>query len=93
MGRLDRVEPPGQLISFLKDPLLQKYVELKPSPIVSARVSLWLSTCFEEQISATTLGAEDKVFTAELLDGLLQHARYTKVSVTHSRHSIVLTPL
>ena len=60
--------------------------------MVSARVNLWLSTCLEEQISVTTLGAEDQVFTAELFDGLLQHARYTKVSVTQSRQPIVLIP-
>ena len=93
VDRLDRVEPPGQMISFLTDPLLQKYVELKPSPTVSARISLWLATCLEEQVNAASLNAEDPVLTAELLHGLLQHARYTKVSVTHSRNTAVLISL
>lgn len=87
MERLDRIEPPGQLVSFLTDPLLQKYVELKPSPAVSARIGLWLATCLEDQISCAALAAEDPIFLAELLDGLLQHARYTKVCASHKRRS------
>ncbi|KAF1923756.1 Mis6-domain-containing protein [Didymella exigua CBS 183.55] len=75
---LDRIEPPGQLVSFLTDPLLQKYVDLRPSPVVSARISLWLATCLEDQIASTALNAEDPALLTELLDGLLQHARYTK---------------
>ncbi len=76
--RLDRIEPPGQLISFLTDPLLQKYVELKPSPLVSIRINLWLATCVEEQVK---LHDNDPNVLAELFDGLLQHAQYTKVSL------------
>ncbi|KAF2627046.1 Mis6-domain-containing protein [Macroventuria anomochaeta] len=76
--RLDRIEPPGQLIPFLTDPLLQKYVELKPSPVVSARIGLWLATCLEEQVGAAAQDTGDSAFLTELLDGLLQHARYTK---------------
>ncbi|KAJ4378688.1 Phosphate metabolism transcription protein [Didymella sp. IMI 355093] len=76
--KLERIEPPGQLISFLTDPLLQKYVDLKPSPVVSARINLWLATCLEDQIAPVALKTEDPAFLTELLDGLLQHARYTK---------------
>ncbi|KAF3036684.1 hypothetical protein E8E12_004618 [Didymella heteroderae] len=76
--RLDRIEPPGQLISFLTDPLLQKYVDLNPSPVSSARIGLWLATCLEDQITCAAINAEDSAFLAELLDGLLQHARYSK---------------
>jgi centromere protein I len=77
--KLDRIEPPGQLISFLTDPLLQKYVELKPSPIISSRIDLWLATCLEEQYGAERQGTGNEPFLSELLDGLLKHARYTKV--------------
>ncbi|KAJ8115692.1 hypothetical protein OPT61_g2723 [Boeremia exigua] len=82
--KLDRIELPGQLISFLTDPLLQKYVDLKPTPIVSARTALWLATCLEEQAIAASSGAEDPAVLAELFAGLLQHARYTK-----ELHSVV----
>ncbi|KAF9701195.1 hypothetical protein EKO04_000378 [Ascochyta lentis] len=76
--RLDRIEPPGQLISFLTDPLLQKFVELRPSPVVSARTGLWLATCLEDRVSLTGRNAEDLAFSAGLFDGLLRHAQYTK---------------
>jgi centromere protein I len=89
--RLERIEPPGQLVSFLTDPLLQKYVDLKPSPVVSARISLWLATCLEDQIASTTLNAEDPAFLTELLDGLLQHARYTKVCMAREGRLLILT--
>lgn len=79
MERLDRIEPPGQLISFLTDPLLQKYVELKPSPVVYARIELWLAACFEGHVSVDI--AETAVL-GELLDGLLKHAQYSKVGVS-----------
>lgn len=88
VGKLDRIEPPGQLISFLTDPLLQKYVELKPSPVLSTRIDLWLATCLEEQLSAAASKAEDTAFLAELLHGLLHHARYTKVCIITSRYCI-----
>lgn len=77
--KLDRIEPPGQLISFLTDPLLQKYVDLKPSPVLSARINLCLGTCLEGQVGAATSETEDYAFSAELFEGLLQHAHYFKV--------------
>ncbi|KAF2640917.1 Mis6-domain-containing protein [Massarina eburnea CBS 473.64] len=76
--KLDRIEPPGQLISFLTDPLLQKFVDLKPSPIVERRIELWLSTCLEEQYNAVKEGTADHPYLSEVLDGLLKHAQYTK---------------
>ncbi|UPX18545.1 Phosphate metabolism transcription protein [Ascochyta rabiei] len=76
--RLDRIEPPGQLISFLTDPLLQKFVELRPTPILSARAGLWLATCLEEQVNLAGRNAEDLAFSARLFDGLLRHAQYSK---------------
>lgn len=83
--KLDRIEPPGQLISLLTDPLLQKFVELNPSPIVSSRIKLWLSTCLEEQYNAIREGTADNQYFSEILDGLLQHARYTKVCSTRNK--------
>lgn len=79
VGKLDKIDPPGQLISFLTDPLLQKYVELKPSPILDRRIELWLSTCLEEHYNSTKEGMVDRTSLSELLDGLLKHTQYTKV--------------
>ncbi|KAL6708368.1 hypothetical protein ACN47E_003292 [Coniothyrium glycines] len=77
--RLDILEPPGQMISLLTDPLLQKYVDLKPSPMVSSRVNLWLATCLEEQYESYHLGIDDPQSLSEILSGLNKHAQYTKV--------------
>jgi centromere protein I len=76
--RLDRIEPPGQLVSLLIDPLLQKYVELRPSPITSTRIDLWLATCLEDLFEVERLGTGDPQYLQEVLDGLLKHAQYTK---------------
>jgi centromere protein I len=78
--KLDRIEPPGQLVSLLVDPLLQKYVDLKPSPTTSTRIGLWLATCLEEQYEATRSGSGDDRYMSEILDGLLKYGQYTKVS-------------
>jgi centromere protein I len=78
--KLDRIEPPGQLVSLLVDPLLQKYVDLKPSSITSTRIGLWLATCLEEQYEAARLGTGDDRYLSEVLDGLLRYGQYTKVS-------------
>jgi centromere protein I len=80
VGKLDRIEPPGQLVSLFTDPLLQKYVDLKPSPINSTRIGLWLATCLEEQFEAARLGNGDDRYLSEVLDGLLKYGQYTKVS-------------
>lgn len=76
--RLDTIEPPGQLISLLTDPLLQKYVDLKPTPITIARIGLWLATCLEDQFEEERLGNGSPQYLAELLQGLLRHTQYTK---------------
>lgn len=75
---LERIEAPGQMVSFLTDPLLQKYVELNDSPIIIQRIQLWLSTCLEDQYNAIKEGAVDPRYLSDILDGLLKHARYTK---------------
>lgn len=79
VGKLEKIEAPGQMISFLTDPLLQKYVELSHSPIIVQRIQLWLSTCLEDQYNAIKEGAVDSRYLSDILDGLLKHAQYTKV--------------
>lgn len=80
VGKLERIEPPGQMISFLNDPLLQKYVDLKPTPLVSARIDLWLSTCLEEVESEARSGTGASAYSSGVLDALHHHTQYTKVS-------------
>ncbi|KAI4706482.1 hypothetical protein J4E89_008900 [Alternaria sp. Ai002NY15] len=76
--KLDRIEPPGQLIALLVDPLLQKYIDLKPSPITASRLGNWLATCLEEQFEEYRQGAANDKYLSEILDGLLRYARYMK---------------
>ncbi|USP80768.1 uncharacterized protein yc1106_08042 [Curvularia clavata] len=76
--KLDRIEPPGQLVSLLADPLLQKYVDLKPSQINTSRIGIWLASCLEEQLEAYRQGAGDDQYLDEILSGLLRYAHYTK---------------
>lgn len=77
--KLDRIDPPGQLISFLTDPLLQKYVDLRPSPNITSRIDLWLATCLEEVYESEKLGTWDHCYSSEILEGLLNHAQCAKV--------------
>ncbi|RAR04214.1 SPX-domain-containing protein [Stemphylium lycopersici] len=76
--KLDRIEPPGQLVSLLADPLLQKYVHLKPTPMTNARIGAWLAACLEEQFEAYRQGVGDDQYLNEILDGFLRYAQYTK---------------
>lgn len=77
--KLDRIEPPGQMVAILKDPLLQKFAELRPSPLVSTRIDLWLSTCLEDIYETERIGMSDRQYLGEVLNGLLTLAQYTKV--------------
>lgn len=80
VGKLEKIEPPGQMVSFLTDPLLQKYVALNPSPFNNKRIEFWLATCLEEEYNVIKSGQDASASLAELLEGLYQHAQYSKVS-------------
>lgn len=78
--KLDRIEPPGQMISFLIDPLMQKYVELRPSTLSSTRIDLWLSTCLEGLYEAARQGMDDSVSPKDIINCLRLHVAYKKAS-------------
>ncbi|KAF2016733.1 Mis6-domain-containing protein [Aaosphaeria arxii CBS 175.79] len=75
---LDKIEPPGQIISYLNDPLLQKFVALRPSPILSKRINLWLSVCLEEEFALLQGGSPPSVDFPEVFEGLLRQTQYDK---------------
>lgn len=79
MEKLEKIEPPGQLISVLNDPLLQKFVALKSSQHTSDRIDLWLSTYLEEEYNAVRTGGSSSPLLPDLLRGLVRHSQYTKV--------------
>lgn len=82
--KLEKIELPNQVISVLSDPLLQKYLALKPSEAATARMDHWLSTFFEEELRSMGDGQQDPTRLSSVLDSLLSYARYTKVSCSHS---------
>ncbi|KAF2744454.1 Mis6-domain-containing protein [Sporormia fimetaria CBS 119925] len=79
VANLHNVEAPGQLISFLEDPLMQKYIDLNPSPIFSRRIELWLATFLEDEYELARTGAPPSAEFAGLLSSIYNHTQYTKV--------------
>lgn len=80
------------MVSFLTDPLLQKFVELKHSAISTRRIDLWLSTYLEEEYNVVISGAEPSSYFPEILDGLYRHAQYTKVWCNLRQQGDMLIP-
>ena len=74
MGKLESIEPPGQMVSFLTDPLLQRYVALRPSRMTDQRIELWVSATLEEQYDAAQRSLVDSSYLTEFLDGLAKHS-------------------
>jgi centromere protein I len=90
--KLERIEPPGQMISLLNDPLLQKLLDLRNLPILNKRTELWLSTCLEEIYIAARSGIEGYPYLTEILEGLYRHVQYTKVSKPRPFGSLTYVP-
>ncbi|KAI9718886.1 MAG: hypothetical protein M1812_003770 [Candelaria pacifica] len=76
--RLEQIELPNQLISALDDPLLQKYLALRPSEKATKRLEKWLSAAFDDISRAIIDGNEDEKVLSELLRGVLTYTRRTK---------------
>ncbi len=77
--RLEQIELPNQLISALGDPLLQKYLSLRPSKTATKRLEEWLSGAFEDISQSILDENEDEKVLSELLDGVSNYTRRTKV--------------
>ncbi|OCL13301.1 Mis6-domain-containing protein [Glonium stellatum] len=76
--KLEKIELPGQIISSLKDPLLQKYLSLNPSNLASRRVDLWLLIFLEDEFEAVKRGDSPSTFLSEIFEAILGQTRYTK---------------
>ena len=78
---LESIDMPSQLIASLHDPLLQKYLSLRPSELSSQRIRRWLvnheSANHDLQPDASyARGQED------ILNGILSFASMTQVCFT-----------
>ena len=77
--RLERIQLPNQVIAVLSDPLLQKYLSLKPSAAATRRMEHWLSASLEEELQCLDDRQQEPGRLSGLLDSILIYARYTKV--------------
>jgi centromere protein I len=62
-------------VASLRDPLLQKFLQLKPSVSTSQRIDQWLIAFFEDQLE--TPGSEKTIL--EMLDAIRDYAIHSKV--------------
>lgn len=74
--KLEKIEPPNQLVAVINDPLLQKFLQLRSSDTNSKRIDRWLLAFFEDQLEDSTL-SPSKIL--DMLEAVLGYARYTKV--------------
>ncbi|OJD31534.1 mis6 domain-containing protein [Diplodia corticola] len=75
---LERIELPNQLLASFKDPLLQKFLILKPSDTAARRLELWLESYLREALDAIASGTKGPDHFDELLDGMLNYTTATK---------------
>lgn len=67
------------MIAALDDPLLQKYIGLRPSSAVTKRMDQWLELFFDEQLEAINDSDETRKVLSELLVKVVDYTRFTKV--------------
>jgi len=79
--KLESIELPAQMVSFLTDPLLQKYLMLRPSEIAARRIDLWIGACLEEDYERVRRGEEGSELLSEILECVCRLSGDAKVSL------------
>ncbi|KAK4175726.1 Mis6-domain-containing protein [Triangularia setosa] len=64
VNNLEKIEMPSQLVAVLADPLLQKFLLLRPSEQASQRIGNWLMACVGDVASGDT----DASFLLDMVD-------------------------
>jgi centromere protein I len=72
---LEKIELPTQLVAVLADPLLQKFLLLRPDVEASSRVSNWLMACLGDVAS----GDADAEIFLDMIEVIHDYAVATKV--------------
>ncbi|KAH6840854.1 Mis6-domain-containing protein [Chaetomium sp. MPI-CAGE-AT-0009] len=72
--KLEKIELPTQLVAVLADPLLQKFLLLRPSAEASSRISNWLMACLGDVAS----GDADPEIFLDMVDVIHDYAVATK---------------
>jgi len=80
--KLEKIEPPNQLVAVIGDPLLQKFLQLRSSEASSKRIDDWLLAFFEDQLERQHSA---ELMILEMLNVVLEYTRYTKVLLLHAR--------
>lgn len=80
VNNLEKLEMPSQVIAVLGDPLLQKYLTMRPSDSAFKRINNWLVTFFEEELESRHVGdSSDPENLRKLLEGVLKYSQFAKV--------------
>lgn len=75
VNKLEKIELPNQLVAAIGDPLLQKFLQLKPTVSNLQRIDQWLSAFFEDQLENP--GFEKAIL--EMLEAVSDYTNHTKV--------------
>ena len=72
---LEKIELPTQLVAVMADPLLQKFLLLRPDAEASSRISNWLMACLGDVAS----GDADSDIFLDMIEVIHDYAAATKV--------------
>lgn len=75
---LEKIELPTQLVAVLADPLLQKFLLLRPDGEASSRISNWSMACLGDVAS----GDVDSDLLLDMLEVIHDYAVAIKVSLS-----------
>jgi centromere protein I len=73
--QLDKIELPTQLVAVFADPLLQKFLLLRPDAEASSRISNWLMACLADVAG----GDADSDLLADMLEVVHEYVLRVKV--------------
>ncbi|MCJ1375473.1 hypothetical protein MMC20_006709 [Loxospora ochrophaea] len=77
--RLEKIELPSQAIAVLDDPLLQKYLAIRPTKPFLERLQQWLAMFFDEYVQTANDPKSNTEDLWILLEKALSYTRHTKV--------------
>jgi centromere protein I len=78
--KLDQLELPSQLAAVLEDPLLQKYLALRPSATSDDRINNWLAAYLDDLLKTPKSSPGAGARLSGLLSQLAKYTRSTRVS-------------
>ncbi|KAH7393204.1 Mis6-domain-containing protein [Cadophora sp. MPI-SDFR-AT-0126] len=73
--KLEKIEPPNQLVAAIDDPLLQKFLQLRSSKSNARRIDSWLMAFLEDHLQSSHAGERQIL---EMLETILGYTRHTK---------------